>query len=74
MSMLIRIEGPRDTNGNPRAGWLVLNYGAEPNIFHVDDCTKTVSEIQKMYGGVVKTEIRVAAMEYRRLKDKAVTR
>lgn len=73
MSMLIRIDGPRDTNGNSRGGWLVLDYQG-PNVFHVDDQSKTVSEIQKMYGGVVKTEIRVGGVEYRRLRDKTITR
>lgn len=74
MSMLIRIEGPRDVNGNMCAGWLVLEYGDQPNVFHVDDSSKTVSEIQKMYGGIVKTTIRVPRAEYRRLKDKTITR
>ena len=74
MAMLVRIEGPRDKNGNCRAGYLVLNYGNEPNIFHVDDQTKTVTEIQKMYNGIVKATIRVLPSEYNRLKDKAIIR
>lgn len=74
MAMLIRIECVRDRNGNAQAGWLVLEYGANPNVFHVDDKSMTDNDIQKKYGGVIKATIRVGGVEYRRLKDKTITR
>ena len=74
MAMLIRIETVRDPSGSSRAGWLVLEYGPNPNVFHVDDQTLTVSEVQHKYGGIVMATIRVGPTEFKRLKSQTITR
>lgn len=73
MAMLIRVEHSGDKSGREECGWLVLNYQG-PNVFHVDDGTKTIEQVQKHYGGLIKLTVRVGKTEYTRLKSNSMTR
>ena len=66
MAMMIRIEREGDREGRLPRGWLILEYG-EANLFHPDDGSMSVKEVQHKYGAAEKAVIRVNLREWQRL-------